>query len=142
LFSVSLIFQFQGTEAVKGLALEFPRENNVCLNTKAFKKMNKLRLLQLSGVQLHGDFKYLSEDLRWLYWHGFPSTYTPTEFQQGSLVSIQLKYSNLKQLWKKSQVRISFKILVMFFVFSLIIFPSSDKFIVLSSSLIFVLCRF
>jgi len=71
--------------------------------------MNKLRLLQLSGVQLNGDFKYLSGELRWLYWHGFPSTYTPAEFQQGSLVSIELKYSNLKQIWKKSQVQIVFK---------------------------------
>ncbi|KAK2432868.1 disease resistance protein RPV1 [Trifolium repens] len=106
-----ILSKHKGTEAVKGLALEFPRENTVCLNTKAFKKMNKLRLLQLSGVQLHGDFKYLSEDLRWLYWHGFPSTYTPTEFQQGSLVSIELKYSNLKQLWKKSQILENLKIL-------------------------------
>ncbi|XP_045827449.1 uncharacterized protein LOC123919545 isoform X2 [Trifolium pratense] len=106
-----ILSKYKGTEAVKGLALEFPRENTVCLNTKAFKKMNKLRLLQLSGVQLHGDFKYLSKDLRWLYWHGFPSTYTPTEFQQGSLVSIELKYSNLKQLWKKSQILENLKIL-------------------------------
>jgi len=66
--------------------------------------MNKLRLLQLAGVQLNGDFKHLSRELRWLYWHGFPSTYTPAEFQQGNLVAIELKYSNLKQIWKKSQV--------------------------------------
>ncbi|AES87069.1 TIR-NBS-LRR RCT1-like resistance protein, putative [Medicago truncatula] len=101
----------KGTEAVKGLALEFPRNNKVCLNTKASKKMNKLRLLQLSGVQLNGDFKYLSGELRWLYWHGFPSTYTPAEFQQGSLVAITLKYSNLKQIWKKSQMIENLKIL-------------------------------
>jgi hypothetical protein len=52
LFTVSLIFQFHGTELVKGLALEFPRNNTICVKTKAFKKMNKLRLLQLSGVEL------------------------------------------------------------------------------------------
>jgi len=66
--------------------------------------MNKLRLLQLSGVQLNGDFKYLSGELRWLSWHGFPLAYTPAEFQEGSLIAITLKYSNLKQIWKKSQV--------------------------------------
>jgi hypothetical protein len=86
--------------------LELPRNNTVCLNTKAFKKMNKLRLLRLAGVQLNGDFKYLSGELRWLHWHGFPSTYAPAEFLQGILVAITLKYSNLKQIWKKSQVRI------------------------------------
>ncbi|PNX61789.1 disease resistance protein (TIR-NBS-LRR class), partial [Trifolium pratense] len=39
----------KGAEAVKGLALKFPKENIVSLNTKAFKKMYKLRLLQLAG---------------------------------------------------------------------------------------------
>jgi hypothetical protein len=91
--------------------LEFPRKD--CLETKAFKKMNKLRLLRLARVKLEGDFKYLSGDLRWLYWHGFPLTCIPAEFQQGSLVAIELKYSKLKQIWKKSQVfvheRITFK---------------------------------
>ncbi|CAI8600900.1 unnamed protein product [Vicia faba] len=101
----------KGTEAVKGLTLEFPGKNTVCLNTNAFKKMNKLRLLQLAGVQLNGHFKNLSGDLRWLYWHGFPSTYTPAGFQQGSLVVVELKYSNLKQIWKKSQMLENLKIL-------------------------------
>ncbi|CAJ2655793.1 unnamed protein product [Trifolium pratense] len=103
----------KGTGAVKGLTLEFPIQNTVCLNTKAFKKMNKLRLLQLSRVQLNGDFKYLSGDLRWLYLHGlkFPSSYAPAEFQQRSLVVLRLKYSNLKQLWKKSQMLENLKIL-------------------------------
>jgi hypothetical protein len=91
--------------------LEFPRENTVGLNTKAFKKMKKLRLLQLSGVQLNGDFNYLSADLKWLYWHGFPLTCTPEEFQQGSLVALKLKYSNLEQIWTKSEVQFLFNIL-------------------------------
>jgi hypothetical protein len=67
--------------------------------------MNKLRLLQLDGVEFDGDFKNLSGELRWLYWHGFPSTYAPAELQKGTLVSVDLKYSNLKQIWKEeSQV--------------------------------------
>jgi len=67
--------------------------------------MNKLRLLRLAGVKLNGDFKYLSRDLKWLYWHGFAETCIPTEFLQGSLVAVELKYSKLKQLWNKSQVQ-------------------------------------
>lgn len=84
--------------------MELPGKSTICLNTEAFVKMNKLRLLQLAGVQLKGDFKNLSGDLRWLYWHGFPSAYTPAKFQQRSLVAIELKYSNLKQTWKKNRV--------------------------------------
>ncbi|KAK2379126.1 disease resistance protein RPS6 [Trifolium repens] len=106
-----ILSKYKGTEAVKGLTLEFPIKKSVALNTKAFKKMNKLRLLRLAGVQLNGDFKYLSGELRWLHWHGFPSTYAPAEFQQGILVAVTLKYSNLKQIWKKSQMLENLKIL-------------------------------
>ncbi|MCH80154.1 TIR-NBS-LRR RCT1 resistance protein, partial [Trifolium medium] len=101
---VDVLSKHKGTEAVKGLALEFPRKNTVCLNTKAFKKMNKLRLLQLAWVKLKGDFKYLSRDLRWLCWHGFPKTYAPSEFQQESLVAIEFKHSKLKRIWIKNQM--------------------------------------
>jgi hypothetical protein len=90
------------------LALEFPKKD--CLETKAFENMNKLRLLRLAAVKLKGDFQYLSGDLRWLYWHGFPETYTPAEFRQESLVAIELKYSKLKQIWNKSQVQTLFSI--------------------------------
>ncbi|KEH29032.1 disease resistance protein (TIR-NBS-LRR class) [Medicago truncatula] len=99
----------KGTKSVKGLALEFPRKD--CLETKAFKKMNKLRLLRLAGVKLKGDFKYLSRDLKWLYWHGFQESYAPAEFQQESLVVVELKYSKLKQIWNKSQILQNLKIL-------------------------------
>jgi len=88
--------------------LEFPKID--CLETKAFKKMNKLKLLRLAGVKLKGDLKYLSRDLRWLYWHGFPEPYAPEEFQQRSLVVVELKYSKLKQIWNKGQVHILFNI--------------------------------
>ncbi|MCI11285.1 TIR-NBS-LRR RCT1 resistance protein, partial [Trifolium medium] len=103
----------KGAEAVKGLALKLPKENIVSLNTKAFKKMYKLRLLQLAGVKLKGDFKHLSGNLRWLSWHGFPLTYIPAEFQQGSLVAIELKYSNLNltQMWMNNKVLENLKIL-------------------------------
>ncbi|WJX65740.1 hypothetical protein P8452_50366 [Trifolium repens] len=40
-----------GTKSVEGLALELPRDSPKCYSTKAFKKMKKLRLLQLSGVK-------------------------------------------------------------------------------------------
>ncbi|RHN59064.1 putative TIR domain, P-loop containing nucleoside triphosphate hydrolase [Medicago truncatula] len=104
-------FNLKGAGAVKGLALKFPRENIVHLNSSAFKNMYKLRLLQLAWVKFKGDFKHLSRNLRWLYWHGFPLTYIPAEFQQGSLVAIELKYSNLTLMWKKNKMLSNLKIL-------------------------------
>ncbi|KAL2658720.1 hypothetical protein AAZV13_03G042500 [Glycine max] len=100
-----------GTKAIEGLALKLPRNNTKCLSTKAFKEMKKLRLLQLAGVQLVGDFKYLSKDLRWLCWHGFPLACIPTNLYQGSLVSIELQNSNVNLLWKEAQVMEKLKIL-------------------------------
>ncbi|PNX59596.1 putative TIR-NBS-LRR resistance protein, partial [Trifolium pratense] len=65
--------------------------------------MDKLRLLQLSGVQLDGDYKYLSRHLRWLSWHGFPFEFIPADFHQDNLVAVDLKYSSLKHVWMQSQ---------------------------------------
>jgi hypothetical protein len=81
-----------------------PRANAKCFSTKAFKKMKRLRLLQLAGVQLDGDFEYLSRNLRWLCWNGFPLTCIPMGFYLGNLVSIELENSNIKILWKENQV--------------------------------------
>ncbi|QCE04269.1 hypothetical protein DEO72_LG8g2304 [Vigna unguiculata] len=84
-----------GTKYIEGLSLKLPRSNTKSLSTKAFMNMKKLRLMQLSGVELVGDFEYLSKDLRWLCWHGFPFAFIPTNFYQGSLVSIELENSKI-----------------------------------------------
>jgi hypothetical protein len=96
----------QGTKAVEGLALKLPTASLKCFSTKAFTKMKRLRLLQLAGVQLDGDFKYLSRNLRWLCWNGFPLTSIPSNFYQGNLVSIELENSNVRLLWRETQVLI------------------------------------
>ncbi|KAK2432981.1 disease resistance protein RPV1 [Trifolium repens] len=97
---------------VKGITLKMSRmDSTTSLETKAFEKMDKLRLLQLSGVQLDGDYKYLSRHLRWLSWHGFPLKFTPADFHQQSLVAVDLKYSKLERVWRKSQLLVNLKIL-------------------------------
>jgi hypothetical protein len=68
--------------------------------------MKRLRLLQLDGVQLDGNFEYLSRNLRWLSWNAFPFTCLPAEFYQENLVSIELENSNVKVVWKDTQVLI------------------------------------
>jgi hypothetical protein len=98
------LFVSKGTKAIKGLCLKLPRATAKCFSTKAFKKMKKLRLLQLSGVKLDGDFEYLSRNLRWLSWNGFSLTYIPANFYRENLVSIELENSNVKLVWKEAQV--------------------------------------
>ncbi|WVZ17062.1 hypothetical protein V8G54_010044 [Vigna mungo] len=93
-----------GTKFIEGLTLKLPRTNTKSLFPKAFMNMKKLRLLQLSDVELVGDFEYLSKDLRWLCWHGFPLAFIPTSFYQGSLVSIELESSKITMVWKATQI--------------------------------------
>ncbi|KEH25154.1 disease resistance protein (TIR-NBS-LRR class) [Medicago truncatula] len=88
---------------VEGLSLKLPRANVQCFNTEAFEKMEKLRLFQLAGVELDGNFDKLSKNLRWFSWDGFPLTSIPSSFYQGNLVSLELENSNVKFLWKKAQ---------------------------------------
>jgi hypothetical protein len=97
-------FVSKGTKAIKGLTLKFPRANAKCFSSKASKKMTRLRLLQLAGVKLDGDFEYLSRNLRWLSWNGFSLRYIPANFYRENLVSIELENSNVKLVWRKAQV--------------------------------------
>ncbi|XP_039682633.1 disease resistance protein RPV1 isoform X2 [Medicago truncatula] len=100
-----------GTKAIEGLTLKLPRDSAKCYSTVAFKKMKKLRLLELAGVQLDGNFEHLSRNLRWLSWNGFPLSCIPTNFYQANLVSIELENSNVKDLWKETQRMEKLKIL-------------------------------
>ncbi|KEH25078.1 disease resistance protein RPV1 [Medicago truncatula] len=106
-----VLSEHTGTKAIKGLALKLPRSNEKCFSTKAFKKMKRLRLLQLSGVKLDGDFEYLSRNLKLLSWNGFSLTHIPNNFHRENLVSIELQNSNVSLLWKEDQRLEKLKIL-------------------------------
>ncbi|CAJ2662873.1 unnamed protein product [Trifolium pratense] len=47
-----VLFEQTGTKEVEGLALKVPTANLKCFSTKAFKKMKRLRLLQLAVIPL------------------------------------------------------------------------------------------
>jgi hypothetical protein len=80
--------------------------NTENFSAKAFKNMTELRLLQLAGVELEDGFEHISRNLRWISWNGFPLPCIPTSFYLGNLVSIELENSNIKFLWKETQVLI------------------------------------
>jgi len=103
--AILFFFNLQGTKAVQGLTLELPRLRKVNFNSIAFIKMQRLRLLQLDHVRLTGDYKYLSKELRWLRWHGFPLKFMPNNFYPRNLVVIDLQYSNLRRVWEVPKVQ-------------------------------------
>ncbi|XP_059452202.1 disease resistance protein RPV1-like [Corylus avellana] len=101
--ALDILAKHEGTEAVEGLTLKFSRLREVNFSTRAFIRMRRLRLLQLDHVQLTGDYEHLSKELRWLRWHGFPQKFMPNNFCLRNLVAIDLRYSNLRQVWKNSE---------------------------------------
>ncbi|XP_057502537.1 disease resistance protein RUN1-like [Actinidia eriantha] len=91
--------------------LEFKNSSMVVFETTAFEKMCNLRLLKLSCVQLSGTYEALPKRLRWLYWRGFSSEYIPYDFPIENLVTLDMRYSNLKQVLKGAKVLGSLKML-------------------------------
>ena len=85
--------------------------------TKAFRRMKRLRLLEVhqdaqygSMVKyckdvhipkghLPGDFTFPSYDLRYLYWDGYPLKSLPSSFHAENLVELSLKSSGIEELW-------------------------------------------
>ncbi|XVF70232.1 hypothetical protein PTKIN_Ptkin11bG0144100 [Pterospermum kingtungense] len=64
------------TESVEGMVIDIKRKENktFTLSVDAFLKMKKLRLLRVLNLPISDDPKYLSNELRLLEWHGYPST--------------------------------------------------------------------
>ncbi|KAK7350582.1 hypothetical protein VNO77_09358 [Canavalia gladiata] len=108
---LDLLNAHYGTGVIEGLALKLDGASRDCFEANAFQEMNRLRLLQLDCVQLIGDFGYLSKQLRWVYWQGFPLKCIPDNFYLGSVVALDLKHSNLRLVWKDPQLLEWLKIL-------------------------------
>ncbi|CAL8107622.1 unnamed protein product [Prunus armeniaca] len=95
-----------GTEKVEGLALNLQSSEKASFGTEAFNKMSKLKLLQLNYVELTGEYKFLSKNLRWLCCHGFLLDSIPSDFDLTSLVALDLQFSKLKIVWKDCKLTI------------------------------------
>ncbi|KAK9273177.1 hypothetical protein L1049_017984 [Liquidambar formosana] len=100
-----------GTEAVESLVINLRSPGDVRVNAKAFAKMNRLRLLELNYVHLSGSYEHLSKRLIWLCWLGFPLKSIPSNLFLEQVVVIDMRYSNLKQVWKGKKILKKLKIL-------------------------------
>ncbi|XP_048435292.1 disease resistance protein RPV1-like [Pyrus x bretschneideri] len=101
----SVLRDESGTEAIRGLTLVLPENSDEHpFRTKAFKKMRYLKFLQLNYVKLTGSYRHLSNELRFLCWHGFPLEVIPEDFDLRNLVLIDLSYSKLVRVWEDSDL--------------------------------------
>lgn len=89
-------FYAQGTEAVKGMVVKYPLS---VLSTKAFEKMEGLRLLHMVHAHLTGSFEHLPKHVKWLCWDFCPLNFLPSEFHPAELVVLDLKQSRISRLW-------------------------------------------
>ncbi|XP_008223836.1 PREDICTED: TMV resistance protein N-like [Prunus mume] len=101
-----------GTDEIEGVALYIPWSDKAGFSAEAFTNMKKLRLLQLSNVELTGEYKDFPKKLIWLCWNGFPLESMPDDFpMQPKLVALDLQYGKLKIVWKDCKLHQNLKIL-------------------------------
>ena len=87
--------------------LTAPIQKVETFSAKAFSNMKNLRLLKIDNVQLLQGISYLSNELRFLEWHGYHLKFLPTNFQPNKLVELRMCFSGIKQLCKGIMVRFS-----------------------------------
>ncbi|BBH09939.1 Disease resistance protein TIR-NBS-LRR class family [Prunus dulcis] len=71
------------------------------LETNAFARMKRLMLLQLSHVQLQGNYQEFPKGLRWLSWHQSQLEFLPNDFPLKSLIVLEMCYSSLRRVWNQ-----------------------------------------
>ncbi|CBI17047.3 unnamed protein product, partial [Vitis vinifera] len=94
---------YEGTEKIEGIFFHMDTSEQIQFTCKAFKRMNRLRLLILSHnciEQLPEDFVFPSDDLTCLGWDGYSLESLPPNFHPNDLVFLGLSNSNIKRLWK------------------------------------------
>jgi len=104
LLFLAFFLPMQGTQKVEGLILNLQSKGRDSFSTNVFQLMQNMRLLQLDCVDLTGDFGHLSKQLRWVNWQRSTLSCIPNDFYQGNLVVLELKFSNVKQVWKETKV--------------------------------------
>ncbi|XP_058217974.1 disease resistance protein RPV1-like [Rhododendron vialii] len=85
-----------GIFSQNSLGIAPANSNQIALETKAFAKMENLKLLKLGHVQISGSYENFPKKIRWLCWHGFPFESITKYFPLEALVALEMPYSNLK----------------------------------------------
>jgi len=108
-FLITLIY-FQGLDAIQCISLDTSKVNEVVVHAQSFEKMDNLRMLMLntpkytSNVSLESSIVGLPDTLKILYWKHFPQRSLPPNFCPQNLVTLEMPYCHLEQLWEGDQV--------------------------------------
>ncbi|CAK7344901.1 unnamed protein product, partial [Dovyalis caffra] len=100
-----------GSDRIEGISLDTSKlSREMHLESDAFAKMDRLRFLKFYGDHLFTGFhlpssglKYLSEELRYLRWDGFPCKSLPQNFCAENLFELSFWGSKVEKLWRGEQ---------------------------------------
>ncbi|XP_030548786.1 TMV resistance protein N-like isoform X2 [Rhodamnia argentea] len=93
-----VLSQDTGTNAVKGIMLLLPRQEELDISPSAFTHMRRLKLLIFRTAQLSGGPICLPNDLRWLEWPECPLSTLKFSAGPKKLVQLDVFNSQIKQL--------------------------------------------
>ena len=78
--------------------------NVALLEGDAFSGMSNLQFLQISHVQLFGNYENFPKGLRWLHWSHFRLQRIPNDFPLHMRVALEMPYSCLKKVLNGTKV--------------------------------------
>ncbi|KAI9123792.1 hypothetical protein K1719_005092 [Acacia pycnantha] len=98
-------------EAIRCMSLDVSMMKSVTLKASIFRKIRNLIFLKIyksngrkpSMLNIRGVLDYLSEELRFLSWEEYPLSYVPLHFCAENLITLNMRKSNIRQLWKGNQ---------------------------------------
>jgi len=105
------VIYFQGSDAIQCISLNTSEVvKEVVVHAQSFEKMDNLRMLRLytfglkSNVSLESSLVGLPDTLKIIYWKHFPQRSLPPNFCPQNLVTLEMPYCHLEQLWEGDQV--------------------------------------
>ncbi|KAL0699251.1 hypothetical protein Bca4012_055373 [Brassica carinata] len=103
----------KGTDKIRGIFLDMSTVKRMKLHSEIFTKMWSLKFLKFYNcsewcekdcrLQLPDGLDYFPDELVYLHWQGYPLGYLPMNFDPEKLVVLNLRYSNIGQLWKEEK---------------------------------------
>ncbi|GMI64738.1 hypothetical protein like AT5G17680 [Hibiscus trionum] len=121
------------------MVLDMSRISDLQIKSEALVKMRKLRFLKFylpysfqssqkkSKILLPGGLLSLPNELRCLCWMGYPSKTLPSRFDPGNLVELDIRDSNVEQLWEGKQDIVNLKKIALDFSENLVRTPDLSK---------------
>src|SRR3954466_16154039 len=97
------LFFPQGTNNVKAIVLDQKESFSKC-RAEGFSNMRNLALLILYHNNFSGNLDFLSHNLRYLLWHGYPFTSLPSNFEPYYLMELNMPDSSIQRLWEGRKV--------------------------------------